>query len=68
MRWSDALIADAQGIADYYRHEFGAPTELLDLRRADHARRPDDLVATSASPRGGYHLVVARFEPENHVD
>ena len=29
MRWSDALIADAAGIADYYRHEFGAPTTLL---------------------------------------
>lgn len=29
VRWSDALIADAVGIADYYRHEFGAPTTLL---------------------------------------
>ena len=29
VRWSDALIADAQGIADYYRDEFGAPTELI---------------------------------------
>src|SRR5690606_7170961 len=26
VRWSDALIADAQGIADYYRRAFGAPT------------------------------------------
>ena len=26
VRWSDALIADAAGIADYYRHEFDAPT------------------------------------------
>ena len=29
MRWSDALIADAHGIQDYYRDEFGAPTELI---------------------------------------
>ena len=29
VRWSDALIADAQGIADYYDAEFGAPTELI---------------------------------------
>ena len=29
MRWSDALIADAAGIADYYRREFDAPTTLL---------------------------------------
>ena len=29
VRWSDALIADAQGIADYYGDEFGAPTDLI---------------------------------------
>ena len=29
VRWSDALIADAEGIAEYYDREFGAPTELL---------------------------------------
>ena len=29
VRWSDALIADARGIADYYRHEFDADTRLL---------------------------------------
>src|SRR3712207_4122929 len=29
VRWSDVLIADAQGIADYYRDAFAAPTTLL---------------------------------------
>src|SRR3954447_26848484 len=29
VRWSDVLIADAQGIADYYHREFDAPTTLL---------------------------------------
>src|SRR3954451_8537551 len=29
VRWSDALIADAQGIADAYRAEFDADTELI---------------------------------------
>ena len=29
VRWADALIADAPGIADYYTKEFGASTELL---------------------------------------
>ncbi len=29
VRYSDALIADAQGIADYYTEEFNAPTDLL---------------------------------------
>jgi glycosyltransferase involved in cell wall biosynthesis len=68
VRWSDALIADAEGIADYYRIEFGADTELIaygaPLVAAD---RPELLAELDLRPQG-YHLVVARFEPENHVD
>ncbi|MCZ2810485.1 DUF1972 domain-containing protein [Modestobacter sp. VKM Ac-2979] len=68
VRWSDALIADAQGIADYYRDEFAAPTEQIayGAPRTDGAGS-DRLSAVDLTP-GGYHLVVARFEPENHVD
>lgn len=67
VRWSDALIADAQGIADYYRSEFGADSELIaygaPITVADDASRIEELDLSS----GKYHLVVARFEPENHV-
>lgn len=67
VRFSDALIADAQGIADYYDREFRAPTELIaygaPLVPSDTGRLAElDLEA------GGFHLVVARFEIENHVD
>lgn len=67
VRWSDALIADAQGIADYYTEEFQAPTEQISYgapRIAPGAARLEEL----GLERGGYHLVVARFEPENNVD
>lgn len=67
VRWSDALIADAQGIADYYRREFDAPTELLTYGAPLIAPGGDRLAELGLEP-GGYHLVVARFEPENHVD
>ncbi len=67
VRWADALIADAQGIADYYRDEFGATTELLaygaPIQSEPRAHRLPELGLAA----GGYHLVVARFEPENHV-
>lgn len=67
VRWSDALIADAQGIADYYRLEFRAPTRLI----AYGAPILDEPGSDRLEPLGldpkGYHLVVARFEPENHV-
>lgn len=68
VRWSDALIADAQGIADYYATEFGARTETIAygapiLGDVGSSR----LEEVNCAPRQ-YHLVVARFEPENHVD
>ncbi len=66
VRWSDAVIADAPGIANYYLSEFGAATELIAygapiIDPGDHRLREVGL-----EPQG-YHLVVARFEPENHV-
>lgn len=66
VRWSDALIADAQGIADYYRDEFRADTRLI-AYGAPRIASGDDLLATVDLTASGYHLVVARFEPENHV-
>lgn len=67
VRWSDALIADAQGIADYYAAEFHAPTELIAYGAPILSQRGDRLHEVGLQPRD-YHLVVARLEPENHVD
>jgi glycosyltransferase involved in cell wall biosynthesis len=67
VRMADALIADAQGIADYYADVFGAETELLSygapLQEQPGSTRVEELGLASH----GYHLVVARFEPENHI-
>jgi len=68
VRWSDALIADAPGIARYYEVEFGAATQLIAYGAPTiRPRHPEHLTALGLEPRR-YHLVVARFEPENHVD
>nr|WP_283818640.1 DUF1972 domain-containing protein [Jatrophihabitans telluris] len=67
VRWSDALIADAQGIADYYTQEFAAPTELIAYGAPLLTGLGSDRLAEQGLVAGGYHLVVARFEPENHV-
>lgn len=67
VRWSDALVADAQGIADYYTAEFAAPTELI-AYGAPRVDAPAARLAELGLEPGGYHLVVARFEPENNVD
>lgn len=66
--FSDALIADAQGIADYYRAEYDVPTELLTYGAPILTDVVSDKLAELGLEPGGFHLVVARFEPENHVD
>ena len=68
VRCADALIADAKGIADYYASEFGASTELIAYGAPVQLKPAPIGSRSSASCRKGYHLVVARFEPENHVD
>ena len=68
VREADALIADAQGIADYYDDEFGMPTELISYGTNILRNTPSDKIEELGLVPGQYHLAVARFEPENHVD
>ncbi len=67
VRTADALIADAPGIADYYRDQFDVDTELIRYGAPLLEDAPDERVRELGLESGGYHLVVARFEPENHV-
>jgi glycosyltransferase involved in cell wall biosynthesis len=67
VRWADALIADAPGISKYYHEEFGAPTELLRYGAPIQDASERRSIQKMNLRRNGYHLMVARFEPENHV-
>ncbi|SFA95721.1 Glycosyltransferase involved in cell wall bisynthesis [Cellulomonas marina] len=68
VRWSDALISDSPGIESYYRREFDAPTVQI----AYGTPEVDDAAVVRVRELGlepkRFHVVVARFEPENHVD
>jgi glycosyltransferase involved in cell wall biosynthesis len=66
--WSDALIADAAGIQDYYRDRYRAPSELISYGAPITDRTKTDRLGAIGLEPDSYHLVVARFEPENHVD
>lgn len=68
VRWSDSLIADAAGIQDYYRTEFDMDTSLITYGAPILTDRPQRRLAELGLQPHRYHLVVARFEPENHVD
>lgn len=67
VRWADALIADAQGIADYYQEEFHAPTRLITYGAPVLRNLGSDKLAPLGLDSRGFHLVVARFEKENNV-
>lgn len=67
VRWSDLLIADAQGIADYYTSEFNAPTKLIAYGAPIQPNSGADRLVELGLEADRYHLVVARFERENHV-
>ena len=67
VRWSDALIADAQGIEDYYRTEFDVAADHISYGAPILAGLPAGRLPELGLAPGQFHLVVARFEPENHV-
>ena len=68
VRWADALIADAYGIERYYDDEFGARTDGIAYGAPDMSHVGTDQLHEVGVEPGKFHLIVARFEPENHVD
>ena len=67
LRRAAAARADAPGIADYYRHQFDVPTEMIRYGAPILDSVADGRIEELGLSPDGYHLVVARFEPENHV-
>jgi glycosyltransferase involved in cell wall biosynthesis len=65
-RWADVVIADAHGIVDHMRAAHGVAARYLPYGAPLVGPGPDRLAELGVAARG-YHLVVARFEPENHV-
>lgn len=66
-RHGPALLADAQGIAEYVRHTYGVRSCVIPYG-APILSPGTDKLADLGLKSGGYHLIVARMEPENHVD
>jgi len=66
VRWGVEVIADAQAIADHVRRQYGRECVVIPYG-AEVIDPGDDRLATVQLEPQGYHLIVARFEPENHV-
>ena len=67
VRWADRLIADAQAIGDYYRGRYGADPTFIAYGAPIYENPADDRLPGLGLEPGGYHLVVARMEPENNA-
>lgn len=67
VRWSNCLIADSLGIQDYYLDRFGIGSEYIAYGAPILAETELDRLAELDLAPAQYHLVVARFEPENNV-
>ena len=66
VRWGQEVIADAQAIADYVKETYGRDCVVIPYGASVIHAAADRLTEVGAHPQG-YHLIVARFEPENHV-
>lgn len=67
VRTADVLIADARGIQDYYRAEYGAEAVYIPYGAPVLRGEPRAGLGTLGLHPRAYHLVVARFEPENNL-
>lgn len=66
VQWGDEVIADARGIADHVQRQYGRACLVITYGAEVISPGSDRLRERDLEPQG-FHLVVARFEPENHV-
>ncbi len=66
VRWGQEVIADAQAIADHVRREYGRECVVIPYG-ADVIDPGSERLHEMGVDTHAYHLIVARFEPENHV-
>ena len=66
VKWGQEVIADAQAIADYVKQTYGRDCVVIPYG-AEVINPPSTRLAELQLSPQGYHLLVARFEPENHV-
>ena len=67
-RHSDVVIADNPAIQDYHEEKYGRSSTYISYgARLIEAPDPARLSDFGVEP-GGYHLLIARMEPENNIE
>jgi glycosyltransferase involved in cell wall biosynthesis len=68
VRWSDRVIADAFAIKEYLDSEYETDAVYIPYGAPILSAGSMGPHSNAAVPSRGFHLLVARFEPENSVD
>ncbi len=67
-RLASALVCDSRAMCDYYLSAYQAESTFIPYGGTAGDPPNDGAPALFGLEAGGYHLVVARLEPENNVD
>ena len=67
VRYSDQLIADNNGISDYFSEEYGISTTVLEYGADLVVSYSEQTLIEYNLTKMNYFMVVARLEPENNV-
>jgi glycosyltransferase involved in cell wall biosynthesis len=63
---ADAVVADAEVIACYYRENYGTASDIIAYGAEFPDEEDSDILDRLGVRQRGYVLYVSRFEPENH--
>lgn len=64
--FANAVVADAEVIAAYYRDQHGAATHVIPYGSDFPPEEDSDVLESHGLQKGDYVLYVSRFEPENN--
>jgi glycosyltransferase involved in cell wall biosynthesis len=68
VKHGNVLIADSIGIRDYLREEYGHPSVYIPYGADIPAAFDPEIPGRYGLQRDGYHLLMARMEPENNIE
>jgi glycosyltransferase involved in cell wall biosynthesis len=67
-RHADALVADSLAIQDYLKRKYGKDSSFIPYGATVHLHPDHEVLSGFGVAPEGYHLLIARMEPENNIE
>ncbi len=68
VKQSDELIADSIGIQHYLKEKYAVSSTFIPYGSELIKKKDSSIIQAYNLTEGNYHLVIARFEPENNIE